>query len=140
MELKAIGTIRTPYRETAPFRPPEDAEGEFVVIVDREYEPGLKDLGQFSHIIVLFWFDRSQRSNILVHPPHLGGRESGLFASRSPNRINKIGINVVRILRIEGNRVYTSPMDILDGSPLLDIKPYIPDLDCHPSATKGHAP
>ena len=68
----------------------------------------------------------------------MAGKETGLFASRSPNRINKIGMNVVKIRKIDHNLIYTSPMDALDGTPLLDIKPYISELDCHPEASSGH--
>lgn len=136
--FESIGQIKTPYEETAPFRPEPDTEGSFAIIIDEAYTDALKDIDLFSHIMVFFFFDRSGKTNLLVHPPHLGGKQTGLFASRSPNRINKIGMDVVRILSVEGNTIHTSPMDILNNTPLLDIKPYVPALDCHPDATKGH--
>ena len=140
MEIKfsSVGAIRTPYNEIAPFRPDNSAEGDFYIIVDERYLEALSGLDQFSHIIIYFYFDRSEKTNLTVHPPHLHGKETGLFSSRSPNRINKIGMNIVELKKIEKNIVYTSPMDILDKTPLLDIKPYIPDLDCFPDAGKGH--
>lgn len=140
IEFKSIGWIMTPYEEKAPFRPDPDADGEFRIVVDKEYQEALRGLESFSHIIVLFYFDRAVKSNILVHPPHLNGRETGLFSSRSPNRLNKIGFNIIKIKVIRENIIFTSPMDILNNTPLLDIKPYVPDLDCHPEATKGHTP
>ncbi len=128
--FKSIGTIRTPYREIAPFRPDPDAKGEFRIIVDQDYSDALRDVGSHKRIIVYFFFDRSQKTNLIVHPPHLNGRTTGLFSSRSPNRINKIGMDIVQVLKVEKNVIHTSPMDILDNTPLLDIKPYIKDLDC----------
>ena len=138
MKLKAIGRITTPYRDHAPFRPEPEDKGLFCIEIFPEYEEAMQDLARFSHIIVLFYFDRSEKTNLKAHPPHLAGKETGLFASRSPNRVNKIGINVVKIRKIENNLIYTSPMDALDGTPLLDIKPYIPALDCHSEADPGH--
>lgn len=140
ISFESIGVIKTPYEDdkTAPRRPDLEAQGTFSIFVDRKYKDALKDLDQFSHLIVFFHFSRSEKTNLLVHPPHMNGKQTGLFASRSPNRINKIGMDVVRILSIEENVIHTSPMDILNNTPLLDIKPYIPSLDCHPEATKGH--
>ena len=66
------------------------------------------------------------------------GAETGLFASRSPNRINKIGMDIVKIINIDDNVIYTSPMDILNDTPLIDIKPYIPQIDSFPEASSGH--
>lgn len=136
--LKPIGKLHTPYSERAPFRPEPDAEGEFCIEIFEKYTQAMSGLEAFSHLVVLFYFDRAVKTNLLAHPPHLQGRETGLFASRSPNRINKIGMNVVSILSVRGNLIFTSPMDALDGTPLLDIKPYIPDLDCFPGASSGH--
>lgn len=129
MKLIPVGSIHTPYQDTAPFRPDKDAEGDFFIKVHKDFETALMDLKVHSYIIVFFYFDRSEKTNLLVHPPHLKGKETGLFSSRSPNRINKIGMDTVKVLRLESNIIYTSPMDILDGTPLLDIKPYIPELD-----------
>ena len=140
IEFHPIGIIHTPYEETAPFRPDPEADGDFSISIREEYRDALYRLDEFTHIIVLFYFDRSLKTNLFAHPPRLGGEKTGLFASRSPNRINKIGLDIVRINGIEDLLIRTSPIDILNNTPLLDIKPYIPDLDCHPSATKGHTP
>ena len=138
--FESIGLIKTPYEDDAPFRPDPEADGLFSIEVDQAYTDALRDLDSFSHIIVYFYFSRSAKTNLVVHPPHMNGGETGLFASRSPNRINKIGMDVVKLIKLDGNIIYTSPMDILNNTPLLDIKPYIPDLDSHPEATKGHTP
>ena len=138
IEFTSIGTIYTPYDDQAPFRPELDAEGEFSIIIDREYQDALQDLEKFSHIIVLFYFDKATKTNLKAHPPRLNGKETGLLASRSPNRINKVGMDIVKVLDITDNVIKTSAMDILNNTPLIDIKPYIPDLDCHPDANPAH--
>ncbi len=139
MEIKfnSIGTIHTPYKKNAPFRPEENAEGEFYIVVDKQYLKALLELDKFQYIIVYFYFDRSTNKNLVAHPPNSGGKEVGLFASRSPNRLNGIGMNIVKLIRIEENIIYTSGMDALDNTPLLDIKPYIENLDSKPGAGNG---
>jgi len=129
MELIPIGRIQTPYADIAPFRPDPEDTGEFIIHIEKKYMKAMKGLDEISYIIVYFYFSKSTRTNLLVHPPHLHGKDTGLFASRSPNRINKIGMDIVKVLRVEENLIYTSPMDILDGTPLLDIKPYISEID-----------
>lgn len=136
IEFRPIGILHTPYIESAPFRPDKKASGEFFIELYPEFEAALKQLEKFSHIIIFYHFSKSEHSKLTAHPP-LHGKEVGLFASRSPNRINKIGINIVELKKIEKNRIYTSPTDALDGTPLLDIKPYIKDLDCFPEANNG---
>ncbi len=124
---RAIGTIRTPYSDMAPFQAKEDdPNGPFVLELLPEYETALEDLEYFKYIIVLFHMDRVKGYNgsNVAHPPSLSGGKVGLFASRSPNRPNPIGLDVARILRIEENRIYTSGLSVLDGTPLIDIKPY----------------
>jgi tRNA-Thr(GGU) m(6)t(6)A37 methyltransferase TsaA len=138
--FNSIGSIRTPYTDIAPFRPDPEASGSFYIQLDEQYIDAISGLDQFSHIIIYFYFDRSHKTNLIAHPPHMDGKETGLFSSRSPNRINKIGMDVVELRGIEGNKIFTSPTDILDKTPLLDIKPYITDLDCFPDASKGHTP
>ncbi|MBN2586731.1 MAG: tRNA (N6-threonylcarbamoyladenosine(37)-N6)-methyltransferase TrmO [Candidatus Fermentibacteraceae bacterium] len=128
IEYHPIGIIRSPYRERAPSQGREDdVTGQFYLEVLPGLETALLDLEGFEYIIVLFHMDRIRGydgSNI-AHPPHMNGKSVGLFASRSPNRPNPIGLDVARIIRVDGARVYTSGLSALDGSPLLDIKPYI---------------
>ncbi|MCD4702593.1 MAG: tRNA (N6-threonylcarbamoyladenosine(37)-N6)-methyltransferase TrmO [Candidatus Aegiribacteria sp.] len=124
---RAIGTIHTPYSDMAPFQPREnDTEGPFVLELLPEYETALEDLECFRYVIVLFHMDRVRGYNgsNFAHPPSLGGGTVGLFASRSPNRPNPIGLDIARLLRIEGRSIYTSGLSALDGTPLIDIKPY----------------
>ena len=128
----SIGVIHSPYTDMAPFQAVEDdASGPFILELDEKYVTGLRDLEKRKYIIVFFHIDRARGYNgsNTAHPPGMNGGSTGLFASRSPNRPNAIGIDVARLLKIEGNRVYTSGLSALDGTPLLDIKPYI-SLDC----------
>ena len=138
-EFIPIGIIHTPYTVTAPFRQDESDPGKFRLEILPELREGLKDLERFSHLIVLYHFDRQDQTSLIAHPPNHPGKVVGVFASRSPKRINKIGLNIVKIKAIEGNTIHTSPLDALDGTPILDIKPYIPDLDCFTDATNGWA-
>ncbi len=97
---------------------------------------GLKDLDGFSHAILIYHFHKSE-SEKLVGKPYLENEEHGIFAIRSPHRPNHIGLSVVRIMRIEANRLYFSEVDILDGTPLLDIKPYVRQFDSRDDAVSG---
>lgn len=121
----------------APFRQDENIEGEYFVEVFEKYAAGLDQIEKFSHIIILFYFDRNKQTKLTAHPPKLDGVEVGVFASRSPFRPNHIGINIVRLIKRKGNRIYTSHMDILDNTPLIDIKPYIKDNDCKTESNLG---
>lgn len=124
---RPIGVIRTPYSDMAPFQPREDDNsGPFYLELGPQYETGLDDLDRFRYIIILFHIHRARGYNgsNLAHPPSLNGGTVGLFASRSPNRPNPIGLDVARLLEVSGRRIYTSGLSALDGTPLLDVKPY----------------
>lgn len=128
IEYSAIGVVHTPYGENAPSQGREDDDtGEFYLELFSRYSSGLRDLERFDHIMILFHMDRVRGydGSNEAYPPHMGGASVGLFASRSPNRPNPIGLDVARLLRVEGSRVYTSGLSALDNTPLLDIKPYI---------------
>jgi len=138
IEFQPIGTIHTPYDESAPYQPVEDSEGEFKIVLDRSYQQGLNKLDKFSYIYVIYYVHKLDRSpSMLVKPPWAEGMEVGLFASRSPVRPNPIGLSIVRLKSIKGNVLYTSGLDVFDGTPLLDIKPYIKDLDSKEDANYG---
>lgn len=127
----SIGVIHTSYIDMAPFQAVEDdTNGPFILEVDEQYATGLKDLEKHKYVIVFFHIDRAKGYNgsNIAHPPSMKGGSIGLFASRSPNHPNTIGIDVAKLLKIEGNKVYTSGLSALEGTPLLDIKPYL-DVD-----------
>jgi len=139
MELKSIGTIYTPYKNNdAPFQPLQNTEDdEFYIKLNEEYVEGLKDLDTLKYIYLLYYLDQNkEQTNLTVKTPW-SDKEIGLFATRSPNRINSIGLSVVKLLKIEDNRIYISSLDAFNGTPLLDIKPYMKDLDTKDDADHG---
>lgn len=136
MELKSIGIIHTPYksRDQAP-RQGRLADDVCEIEVHEEYARGLKDL-DMSHLIVLYWLDQADREKLNAVRPQ-DGRELGVFASRSPDRPNPIALDIVEILSVDKNMIKVRGMDALDGSILLDIKPYSPKIDCIQGAKDG---
>ena len=126
ISMEPIGIVRSPYSETNQipkgFGAKHDAEG--VLEIHPEFEQGLKDIEGFSHLFVVWVFDRSEGYELLTTPP-TDTRQHGVFATRSPYRPNPIGLTVVRLVRREGSRLYVSGVDMLDGTPILDIKPYL---------------
>ncbi len=136
--LKPIGYIRSEHQEPekTPIQPVfcQDCTGR--VEVFPAFEEGLTDLEKFSHIILLFWLHKAGRARMLV-TPFLESRQHGLFATRSPNRPNPVGLSIVRLMRREMNILHISGVDILDNTPLLDIKPYTSRFDCFPEAING---
>ena len=129
-ELRPIGVIRSPYlkRGDAP-RQGRLSEQESVIEIFPAYGEGLQDIKKNPHLIALYWFDRSDRTLLKATPPG-SGIEHGVFATRSPERPNPIGFAVVDLIQRDGNRLVVRGLDAYDGTPLLDLKPYFPDLDC----------
>jgi tRNA-Thr(GGU) m(6)t(6)A37 methyltransferase TsaA len=124
--MEPIGTVRSPYTDTAqiPKGPGAEHHAEGVLELLPQYEAGLADVEGFSHLFVLWVFDRAGPPQLLARPPG-AGRAHGVFATRSPQRPNPIGLTVVRLLRREGTRLHVRGVDMLDGTPILDIKPYL---------------
>jgi len=124
--LSPIGSVRSPFTDTAqiPKGPGarHDAEGVLEVLPD--LEPGLADIEGFSHLFVLWIFDRAQGFDLLSRPP-TDDRPHGVFATRSPRRPNPIGLTVVELLGRDGRRLRVRGVDMLDGTPIVDIKPYL---------------
>jgi tRNA-Thr(GGU) m(6)t(6)A37 methyltransferase TsaA len=130
IELKPIGIIHTPFTkpEGMPIQPRGAAGIRGTIDLFDEYHAGLKDLEGFSHIILLYHFHRSQGFNLQV-VPFMDSELRGLFATRAPKRPNPIGISVVQLDKIENGVLHIQNVDIMDGTPLLDIKPYVPEFD-----------
>jgi tRNA-Thr(GGU) m(6)t(6)A37 methyltransferase TsaA len=124
--FRPIGQVSSPYQETPSipkgFGAKHDAEG--VLNIMPEFELGLTDIEGFSHLFVLWAFDRSQGFELMGTPP-IDNRPHGVFATRSPRRPNPIGLTVVELLRREGRLLHVRGVDMLDGTPILDIKPYL---------------
>jgi tRNA-Thr(GGU) m(6)t(6)A37 methyltransferase TsaA len=133
-----IGTIHSPFHELSgmPIQPSSESSAPGTVELLPEFIPGLKDLVGFSHIILLYHLHQSQR-HVLTVTPFLDSKPHGVFATRSPRRPNPIGLSVVMLLRVEENILYVENLDILDGTPLLDIKPYVPEFDSPPDFRLG---
>jgi len=138
IEFQPIGVIHTPFKERAgmPIQPAGGSGVQGTVEVYPEFREGLNDLDGFSHIILLYCFHRSEGFNLRV-VPFLDTRPRGLFATRAPRRPNPIGISVVRLLGIEGAILRIENIDILDGTPLLDLKPYVPEFDTQRAIRTG---
>jgi len=135
---KEIGVIHTPYTDTAPYQPIADDEGEFFIEVYSNYSKGLSELDSFRYMYIIYYIHRlTQEVTMEVSPPWAHGLQIGLFASRSPLRPNPIGISIVKIKKIDKNKIFTSGLDVFDGTPLLDIKPYVKDLDSKCDADYG---
>ena len=130
IELKPIGVIHTPFKEPkgTPIQPGRSDGARGTVEVYQQYEMGLKDLDGFSHITLLYHFHLSTGFKLMV-TPYLDDRERGLFATRAPRRPNPIGLSVVKLEKIEGNILHVTNVDMIDGTPLLDIKPYVREFD-----------
>lgn len=140
VEMKPIGEIHTPYEVDGEI-PHQGCKSDDVgeVEVYEEYEEGLRDIEGFSRLILIYEFhkkieesvkkDHRLKSMGLLVEPYLDDSPRGLFATRSPNRPNPIGLTVVELLERDGNVLRVKGVDMLDGTPLLDIKPYVPEFD-----------
>ncbi len=125
-----IGTIYTPYRssEGMPIQPAGAAGIKGTVELDEEYHAGLEDLDGFSHIVLIYIFDRCTGFDLQVIP-FMDSQPHGVFATRAPRRPNPIGLSVVRLEFIKDGILYVQNVDMLNETPLLDIKPYVPEFD-----------
>ena len=129
MSLQPIGYVKSPYQEGQKIPKglgaKHDAEGTLQIAA--EFEAGLADIEGFSHLFVIWAFDRSEGYSLTASPPS-DDRPHGVFATRSPRRPNPIGLTVVELLRREGPLLHVRGIDMLDGTPILDIKPYLSSI------------
>jgi tRNA (adenine37-N6)-methyltransferase len=135
---KPIGIIHSPFKEIdgMPIQPSGAKGVAGRVEVFQEYQKGLADLDGFSHIILIYHFHQARGFSLTV-TPFLDSRPRGLFATRAPKRPNPIGLSVVRLIRIETGVLFVENIDVLDQTPLLDIKPYVPEFDHFPADRIG---
>ena len=138
IEFTPIGIIHSPFMELEgmPIQPVGAAGVKGTVEVFEDFHPGLKDLDGFSYIILLYHFHRSHGFNLHV-VPFMDSQKRGLFATRAPKRPNPIGLSVVQLDKVEDGVLYIQAVDILDGTPLLDIKPYVPEFDAQVGVRTG---
>ncbi len=125
-----IGIIRSPFKHPkgTPIQPEGGRDIKGTVEIFPEYHDGLKDLDGFSHIILIYHFHLS-REHTLTPNPYLDDKPRGVFSTRAPSRPNPIGMSIVRLDKVEDSNLYIRDIDIIDGTPLLDIKPFFPSLD-----------
>jgi tRNA-Thr(GGU) m(6)t(6)A37 methyltransferase TsaA len=140
LTLSPIGVVHSPFadKRDAPRQPAgaPEVRGTIELLPDPRFRDALRDLGEWSHIWVLFWFDRNRDWKPTVLPPR-STKKRGVFATRSPHRPNPIGMSAVKLERIEGRVLHVIGLDILNGTPVLDIKPYVPYVDALPDAGSG---
>ena len=130
IEYHPIGIIHTPFKtaEGTPIQPPVSGGIAAEVEVFGEYAAGLADLSEFSHVYLVYHFHLAKKFSLKVRP-FLDDESRGLFATRAPSRPNAVGLSVVELIGIEKNILHVKNIDVIDGTPLLDIKPYIPAFD-----------
>ena len=130
IKYKPIGVIHSPFKEPkgTPIQPMGAKGINGTVEVFPEYAKGLKDIDGFSHLILIYHFHLAKGSS-LTAKPYMDNEERGIFAIRGSRRPNPIGMSIVRLVRVEDNILHIQDIDIVDGTPLLDIKPYVPEFD-----------
>jgi len=138
IKYRPIGVIHSPFKETkgVPIQPAAGKGINGKVEVFPKYTEGLKDIEGFSHIILVYHFHLSKNFSLRVIP-YMDNKLRGVFATRSPSHPNPIGISVVKLLRVKENVLFVQDLDIVDGTPLLDIKPYVPEFDTREIQKKG---
>jgi formylmethanofuran dehydrogenase subunit E len=135
MQLKPIGIIHSPHKNRKEC-PPQGREEICWIEVSKQYTDGLKDIDGFSHLILLYWLHQSKNFDLLVKTPW-DSEPHGVFATRSPNRPNALGSSVVELIERQGNKLKVKGLDALEGTPLIDIKPYLPEIDSKTSVRVG---
>ena len=133
-----IGVIHSPHKvmSKTPIQPVFCSDIKGTVVLDAEYADGLKDLQGFSHIYLFYYFHQSQKTCLRLKP-YLSDQEHGIFATRAPHRPNKLGMSLVRLMKIKDTILHVKDIDILDGTPLFDIKPYIQRFDSRKNTRSG---
>ena len=137
--VRPIGIVRSPFGEKveAPRQARVAAEARGRIEIDPELEPALDDLDGFDRIWVIFWFDKAERTSVTKVQPPRSETKRGVFATRSPHRPNPIGLSSVILEKREGNILHVRELDMIDGTPVLDVKPYIAYADAFPDSKQG---
>ncbi len=137
-EITQIGVIRSPYKTKSecPIQGAAAPEGIGKVLFFPEFAPGLKSIEKFSHLYLIYVFDRAG-DTILTGKPFLDDEERGVYAMRHPRRPNSLGLSIVKLVERRGSELVVAEIDVLDGTPLIDVKPYVPRFDARESAGSG---
>ncbi|KAA0007966.1 MAG: tRNA (N6-threonylcarbamoyladenosine(37)-N6)-methyltransferase TrmO [Thermoplasmata archaeon] len=138
IRYKPIGVIHSPFKKPSgvPIQPTAAEGVKGSIEVFPEYADGLKDLDGFSHIILVYHFHLSKKPLLMVRP-YMDEELHGVFATRAPSRPNPIGISTLHLLRVEKNMLHVEDLDIVDGTPVLDIKPFVPEFDVRKTSRVG---
>jgi tRNA-Thr(GGU) m(6)t(6)A37 methyltransferase TsaA len=138
LTIDPIGVIETPFLDPAgtPIQPSRANGARGKVRIEPRFQAGLKDLAGFERIWLIYWLHKAPESSLLV-TPFLDRQQRGLFATRAPARPSPIGISAVRLLAVREGVLEVADVDMIDGTPLLDIKPYVPEFDCYPNSKAG---
>jgi tRNA-Thr(GGU) m(6)t(6)A37 methyltransferase TsaA len=136
--FQPIGLICSTFKdlEGMPIQSTSEASGPGRIEIFPEYQDGLKDLDGFSHIILLYYMHVAREQSLTV-TPFLDTSPRGIFSTRAPTRPNPIGLSIVKLIRVEDGVLYVDDLDVLDSTPLLDLKPYVPEFDHRPNARIG---
>ena len=136
--IKQIGIIHSPYKSLndIPIQGNLNSEVEAYVELNKKYKEGLPDLDGFSHAILIYYFHESKREDVIGRP-YLENKKHGIFAIRSPHRPNHLGLSIVEVGRIVDNKLHFTCVDMLDETPLIDIKPYIKYFDHRENVISG---
>ncbi|MCT4584608.1 MAG: tRNA (N6-threonylcarbamoyladenosine(37)-N6)-methyltransferase TrmO [Peptostreptococcaceae bacterium] len=128
--IEPIGVIKSPFKEVKDIPPQSIFADEKVAIIeiDKKYQDGLKDLEACSHIVIQFYFHKSTGYKLITKTPW-GDEKKGVFSTRSPNRPNHLGITIAKLLRVEDGKIEIKGVDMLDKTPIIDIKPYVKELN-----------
>jgi tRNA (adenine37-N6)-methyltransferase len=139
LTITPIGHIATPFKSKAdaPHQPEGGAEGIITLLEGQNFEQALEDLAGMEKIWLLYWFDRNPNWKPKVLVPRGPRQKRGVFATRSPHRPNPIGLSLVDLIEVRGLTLRVRKVDLLDGTPILDIKPYLPHVESHPNAKSG---
>ena len=137
MQLIQVGVIHSPFKfSNVPYQGRITKEICEIEIFE-EYADGLKDLETFSHIYLIFWLHKARKNRPVIHPTRWGSEPRGVFATRSPFHPNPIGLTIVELIGINKNILKIRGCDAIDGTPLIDIKPYVPNFDSIKNASSG---
>ena len=138
LKIEPIGVIETPFRESAgtPIQPSRANGARGKVRIEARYQAGLEDLAGFERIWLIYWLHKATEASLQV-TPFLDTRERSIFATRAPARPSRIGISAVRLLAVQEGVLEVADVDMIDGTPILDIKPYVPEFDCYPASKAG---
>ena len=138
IKIHPIGTIHSVYKDSKqiPIQGKFKEDVEAFIELKEKYVKGLKDLDRFSHCILIYYFHKSKKEMINAKP-YLEDEKHGIFSIRSPHRPNHIGLSIVKIKKIQANKLYFTEVDMIDGTPLLDIKPYVKYFDSRKNVISG---